>query len=355
MNELSKIGNGHPAQIDVDQTRDQILGEIQEADSVAKLKGITGKLSPLQEYARQAGESLEQINNFAEGRVMAMCKGGYLLRKLDKSKGGRPSENSPQAEGSFASPYRYEVVAAGLSEPTAERWQIMSWAWVPENLVTPYCHKQRGDGKTITAEDVYRLGKKAMPYDIEDLQPIEGKYSVVVIDPPWPMQRIERDVAPDQAGMDYPIMTEEEIARLGTDDEQIVPEMLDQDCHVFLWTTQKFYDMGRRLFERWGVKYILEMVWHKPGGFQPYNLPQYNCEFVLYGRKGAPEFIETKDFMCCFSALRREHSRKPDEFYETIARVTSGRRIDVFAREQRPGFDVWGNQANKFEEMPDVH
>lgn len=90
------------------------------------------------------------------------------------------------------------------------------------------------------------------------------------------------------------------------------------------------------------------MVWYKPGGFQPVGLPQYNCEFVVYGRKGALEFIDTKAFPCCFYAKRREHSRKPDEFYDLIRRVTSGPRADVFSREPHAGFAQYGNEINKF-------
>ena len=324
-----------------------ILAEVERSESVAELRDLTSKLSPLQEYARQAGQSLEQINDLAEGRVMAMCKGGYILRGMEKSKGGRPEENCSDALNSL-SPYRQTIIEAGLNFEMASRWKTMSWAWKPENLVTPYCHHQREIGRTITSEEVFRIGKKAMPHDVDEVAPIDGKYSVLIIDPPWPMQRIEREVAPNQTGLDYPIMTEEEIERLGTNDPDVVPSMMEDDCHVFLWTTQKFRPMGERLFERWGVTRILEMVWHKPGGFQPYNLPQYNCEFVLYGRKGAPAFVETTNFFCCFSAPRREHSRKPDEFYDTIRRVTNGKRIEVFAREPREGYDTWGNQANKF-------
>ena len=41
-----------------------------------------------------------------------------------------------------------------------------------------------------------------------------GPFDVVVIDPPWPMQKIDRDERPNQAEFDYPIMTIDELAKL---------------------------------------------------------------------------------------------------------------------------------------------
>ena len=106
--------------------------------------------------------------------------------------------------------------------------------------------------------------------------------------------------------------------------------------------------MSLRLLDAWGFRYVLTMVWHKSGGFQPFGLPQYNCEFAVYARRGTPTFADTKAFNVCLQAPRREHSRKPDEFYDVIRRVTAGPRIDVFNRENRDGFDVYGNEAGKF-------
>ena len=121
------------------------------------------------------------------------------------------------------------------------------------------------------------------------------------------------------------------------------------DCHLFCWTTHKHLPLAIDLLHTWGFRYVCAMVWHKPGGFQPIGLPQYNCEFVLYARRGSPSFIDTKAFPCCFNAPRKEHSRKPDEFYDVIRRVTQGPRIDVFSRESREGFTTFGNEAGKFD------
>jgi len=173
----------------------------------------------------------------------------------------------------------------------------------------------------------------------------EGPFDVVVIDPPWPMQKIEREVRPNQSDFDYPTMSIEEIAKFW---KANIATRLETDCHVFIWTTQRFLPDAITMIGEIGLKYVLTMVWHKPGGFQPIGLPQYNCEFAVYARKGVPRFVETKDFYCCFSAPRREHSRKPDQFYDLVARVTGGARIDVFSREKRDGFWQYGNEADKF-------
>jgi len=177
---------------------------------------------------------------------------------------------------------------------------------------------------------------------LADLPAPTGRYSVIIIDPPWPMEKIERDVRPNQVGFDYPTMSEDEMAAFP------LASIAADDAHLFCWTTHKFLPMALRLVDAWGFRYCLTMVWHKAGGFQPIGLPQYNCEFAIYARRGAPRFIDTKAFPACFEAPRREHSRKPDEFYDLIRRVTDGSRIEVFSREARAGFEQYGDEADKF-------
>ena len=39
-----------------------------------------------------------------------------------------------------------------------------------------------------------------------------------------------------------------------------------------------------------------------------------------------------------------KHSKKPDKFYEQIEPLGK-KRIDIFARNKRSGWDVWGNEV----------
>lgn len=231
-----------------------------------------------------------------------------------------------------------EVIAkaSGVSERTVRRDAKVVEKFTPEEEKAVL----KGEKKF---SDVRREQKrKEVITKLEDIKTvevkaIEGIYDVIVIDPPWQMEKIERDVTPEQVGFDYPTMAETELATLN------IPTAAD--CHVWLWTTHKHLPMAFRLLNSWGLKYVCTFVWHKNGGFQPWGLPQYNCEFILYARKGTPQFIDTKDFMTCFNAPRQGHSIKPDEFYNTVCRVTAGRRLDMFGRRQIDGFDSWGKES----------
>ena len=216
---------------------------------------------------------------------------------------------------------------------------------LPEDYLAPYLEKIK-QGEKFTETEAKRaiqdykhivVSDKLNAISTLETKAAEGVYDVIVIDPPWPMQKIERDIAPNQVGFDYPTMTLEAIRDL------TIPTA--EDCHVWLWTTHKFLPDAFNILNSWGLTYICTFVWHKPGGFQPFSLPQYNCEFALYAHKGNPTFIDTKDFKLCFDAAREGHSVKPEEFYSMVRRVTAGRRLDMFNRRYIEGFDTWGKES----------
>ena len=170
----------------------------------------------------------------------------------------------------------------------------------------------------------------------------KGKYACLVVDPPWPMRKIERKVRPNQIEFNYPTMNEEELKEFGN----IINRLADKNCHLYLWTTHKFLPMALRLAQYWGFNYQCLMTWVKNVGFTPFSW-MYSTEHVLFCAKGNLPLLK-KGERLDFNANVREHSRKPDEFYQKVKLVSPGPRIDIFSREKRENFDQYGNETTKF-------
>lgn len=174
---------------------------------------------------------------------------------------------------------------------------------------------------------------------------LQGRYDVLVCDPPWPLRMMRKDVSPTHVLWPYPTLTVEEIISTL---EPIITHHAKGDAHFFLWTTHRFLPQAFDVVSALGFTYSCTFVWHKGNGVQPFRLPKFNCEFLLYSRMGKPSFTSQKAFSCAFSAPQGRHSEKPSCIYDTIRRVTEGqRRVDLFGRREIEGFDSWGLEAPK--------
>jgi len=172
--------------------------------------------------------------------------------------------------------------------------------------------------------------------------PAKGKYRTIVIDPPWPVAWSKRLSRPNQLGMPYPTMTLDKIKKL-----PVKRLAMADGCHIFLWTPHSFLPDAFKLFKSWGIEYKCLLTWVKNVGFTPYSF-MLTTEFCLYGQIGNIKLLKLGK-RTDFEAKAREHSRKPDKFYKLVRLVTPEPRLELFGREQRKGFVVWGNEPNKFE------
>lgn len=189
------------------------------------------------------------------------------------------------------------------------------------------------DGLRIIAAGKKALaGKIALP----DVQ-----YKTIVIDPPWPMEKILRDERTNQADFDYSVMELHEICAL-----PVSQAALADGCHVYLWTTQRFLPDAFGVLQAWGVNYECLLTWVKNVGFTPFSF-MYSTEHCLFGRIGSLPLLK-KGIRLDFQAKVREHSRKPDEFYDIVRTVSPEPRLDWFSREPRAGFDQLGDEVDKF-------
>lgn len=168
----------------------------------------------------------------------------------------------------------------------------------------------------------------------------DDTYRTVVIDPPWNIEKIERVERPQQGQyLDYPTMDIDEIQDLP------VPELLaDSGGHVYLWTTQKHLPTALECLDEWGARYECMLTWVKPTGVAPFSW-QYNTEHVLFGRYGDGLELDKQGIQLSFEAPVTEHSAKPEVFYERVKTASPGPRLEMFAREARDGFDVWGDEV----------
>lgn len=176
------------------------------------------------------------------------------------------------------------------------------------------------------------------PKEKVELKEVTGKYNVIVIDPPW-NYGTEFELRNRRSASPY-----EEIPTDTLMDHKLPSA---PDCVLWLWTTHKFLKDANTLLEHWGFEYKLTVVWDKERMGMGVWL-RCQAEFCLLGIKGKPEWNLTNE-RDVIRSKRREHSRKPDEFYEMVERVCSGKKIDYFSREKRKGWDQFGNQTEKFQ------
>lgn len=319
---------------------DKATQMLAEAKSLDEVKNIMDIAEAARTYARAAKLGLEAYNHAAEVKARAERKAGEFLAQLERGKENQYTKVPFNNVLNSTSEYKEVLDNNGISYMAAHRWQQV--AEMPEPIFERHLEEMRGERPITTSAMVTEVKRNKIIDDLtsikkQEVKAIQGVYDVIVIDAPWAMEKIEREVRENQTSFDYPTMDMDELEKL------YIPAA--DNCHIFLWTTQRFLPSAFKLFEIWEFKYVCTFNWHKKGGFQVVGLPQYNNEFALYGRKGTPSFIDTKAFKTSFEGERGKHSEKPKEFYDTLLRVTAGRRLDMFNRRKIEGFDGHGNEA----------
>ncbi len=189
-----------------------------------------------------------------------------------------------------------------------------------------------------------------LPAPTFNLAPLkEHHYGLAKSDPPWAFKTYSSKGKGKSAEQHYDTMTLEDIFELDID------RLAHRDgMWVWLYATAPMYDQARACFDRWSVTYVTQGVWVKmvKDGSKPTFGTGYalrNChEPFLIGKIGKPK-IHARDIRSAILEPRREHSRKPEQGYVEAAKMAGPYpKADIFARVQRPGWDAWGNEINKF-------
>lgn len=317
-------------------------------DRIGAIKQISDQLDAIENYFKKQGAELITANLIDEQRIRTLGTMGLEYDALPDRSGSRTDLTSLSSDNEV-SPKQQAEKRTGLDRPKFSRCFLIGAhldeleQWFPEVREK----KEQSFSRAIR----WLMSQLKDPEETPPLP--EGKFRTILVDPPWNIQKIERDEAGGDSfsagayaaqgkSIGYGTMSDEELMMLP------VGSLADeQDCHLYLWTIQSKLPFAYELLasENWNFKYTCTLVWRKPGGFTPF-FPgwMYNAEFLIFAHMGGKP-IDRPGLKLAFEATTSGHSIKPEESYKTIEVASREPRLEMFARRKRPGWTVWGAEV----------
>lgn len=171
-------------------------------------------------------------------------------------------------------------------------------------------------------------------FDFAALARAGEKFGTVYADPPWLYDNQGTRAA---TGNHYGGMTVAELCELP------VRDIVADDAHLHLWTTNGFLFECPKIFAAWGFEFRSSFVWVKPQmGIG--NYWRNSHEFLLTAIRGDAKRFNDHSIMSWLECERGLHSAKPEQVRHFIERASPGPFLEMFARSGSPNWTVWGNQ-----------
>lgn len=225
-------------------------------------------------------------------------------------------------------------------------------------------------GKSVRGTRLIKPDHDAIAEQFRALRPAGGA-KVIYIDNPWPFENRSPLGMQKNAAMHYPCMTIDDICGLP------VHLLAAEDCAYFSWNVWPLMPHWDRVIRAHGFEFAsLAWEWIKYNpetgkyAFGPGYGTRKNLEPCLLATRGNPsmkkdcplfedfsaqhESRRVRDYieampLDALRAKRREHSRKPEEARARIEAMFDGPYIELFGRENVPGWISWGNELGKFD------
>jgi N6-adenosine-specific RNA methylase IME4 len=192
-----------------------------------------------------------------------------------------------------------------------------------------------GDGRAKTLRKaLQQIRRQKQIEQIRKAPPVEGKYAVLVVDPPWRYDKRPEDVT-QRGQTPYPTMSPEELMALK------LPAA--DDCILWLWATNAHMPLAFQLLEHWGFTSKTILTWVKPRiGVGDWLRGQ--TEHCILAIKGHPVARPPGATSTVLAAPTGKHSEKPDAFYQIVEQLCSGSKAELFSRKEREGWRCFGGE-----------
>jgi N6-adenosine-specific RNA methylase IME4 len=173
-------------------------------------------------------------------------------------------------------------------------------------------------------------------------------FGVILADPPWRFfnysakGEVKNSVAQYDC-MDLPAIKALPVANLAKSDSALI-----------MWATAPMLPQALEVMQAWGFTFKSAGAWAKESksgdkiAFGTGYVFRSAAEFYLVGTIGKPA-IQSRSVRNLIWSPIREHSHKPDQIYVDIEVLFDGPYLDLFSRQNRPGWTAWGSETGKFE------
>ena len=274
------------------------------------------------------------VNHETVGDVRKQLTATGEIRQLPKTIGrdGRARTTSPARR----------VVHCFTAKDIARAGEVAKAA---EAEPEKYSHLLDAMGRTGRVTGAHRnlvVARKAEAIAAEPPPLPQGPFRVIVADPPWAYDSRASDVS-HRAANPYPQMAIDAIRALP------VASLAHDDAILWLWTTNSHLREAFTVVDAWGFRHKTILTWAKDRiGTGDWLRGQ--TEHCLVAVRGRP-VVTLSSQSTLLTAPMREHSRKPDESFaliESLCPAPMGGRLELFARQARPGWAAMGAEIDRF-------
>lgn len=178
------------------------------------------------------------------------------------------------------------------------------------------------------------------------LKPLEGKYRIILCDPPWWYHGLNQADEYGHAERHFDCLDDKQLMAFKPDGVRLIKDIADDNSVLFCWVTSPLLERCFPILRAWGFAYKSSFVWDKV----KHNMGHYNSvrhELLLIATKGTctPDVPRLLDSVVSIERSDK-HSEKPKEFYDIIETLYDhGRKLEIFARSGRDGWDSIGNEV----------